>query len=237
MFVGHYGAALALKSVEQKAPLGLLFLGVQFVDVLFFPLVLFGIERMTIVPHATDSTHFQLEYMPFTHSLLGSFLWAALFGFVFALARRRTEHRVRIAFALGAAVFSHWIFDLFVHTPDLPLVTNSSAKLGLGLWNSAPVTFGLEAALLVVGLCMYMKTTVPAPKSALARLGMPGLVTFLLLLNVYNLFGPPPPGFAGVFFLAMVSYLGFAGIAFWLDRLRTPARNPNRLEETLSEVV
>lgn len=223
MFVGHYGAALALKSVERKAPLGLLFLGVQFIDVLFFPLVLIGIERMTIVPHATDSTHFRLEYMPFTHSLLGSLLWAALFGLVFALARRGAEHRVRVALALGVAVFSHWILDLVVHTPDLPLVTDSSTKLGLGLWNSAPVTFGLEAVLLVVGLYMYMKTTVPASRSSLARFGMPGLVAFLLLLNVYNIFGPPPPSFMGVFFLAMVSYLGFAGIAFWLDRLRTPA--------------
>jgi hypothetical protein len=29
-----------------------------------------------------------------------------------------------------------------------------------------------------------------------------------------------------VFGLAMVSYLGLAGIAFWLDGLRTPADEP-----------
>ena len=56
MFVGHYGAALALKGAESRASLGLLFLGVQFVDLLFFPWVLAGVERMNIVPGYTEST-------------------------------------------------------------------------------------------------------------------------------------------------------------------------------------
>ena len=56
MFVGHYAASLALKSVEKKASLGLLFLAVQFVDVLFFPLVLLGVERVNVVENFTQST-------------------------------------------------------------------------------------------------------------------------------------------------------------------------------------
>ena len=74
MFVGHYAASLALKSFEQKVSLGVLFLAVQFVDILFFPFVLAGIERMNIVENFTQSTHFELEYMPFTHGLLASAL-------------------------------------------------------------------------------------------------------------------------------------------------------------------
>ena len=72
MFVGHYGAALALNSVERRASLGLLFLGVQFIDLLFFPLVAAGVERMSIVPNATASTHFTLDYLPYTHGLVAS---------------------------------------------------------------------------------------------------------------------------------------------------------------------
>ncbi|NHZ73779.1 MAG: hypothetical protein GWP16_04855 [Nitrospirae bacterium] len=45
-------------------------------------------------------------------------------------------------------------------------------------------------------------------------------------LNVYNLFGPPPAAFMEVFGLAMVSYLGLAGVAFWLNGLRPPADEP-----------
>ena len=40
MFVGHYAASFALKSFEKRASLGILFLAVQFVDILFFPFVL-----------------------------------------------------------------------------------------------------------------------------------------------------------------------------------------------------
>lgn len=47
MFVGHYAASLALKSYEKKASLGQLFLAVQFIDILFFPFVLIGIELMS----------------------------------------------------------------------------------------------------------------------------------------------------------------------------------------------
>jgi len=48
MFVGHYAAGLALKKYEKRASLGVLFLAVQFVDILFFPFVLLGIERINI---------------------------------------------------------------------------------------------------------------------------------------------------------------------------------------------
>ncbi len=78
MFVGHYAASLALKTFKKRASLGVLFLAVQFVDILFFPLVLLGIERLNVVENFTQSTHFELEYMPFTHSLLASILWAGV---------------------------------------------------------------------------------------------------------------------------------------------------------------
>ena len=226
MFVGHYGAALALKSAESRASLGLLFLGVQFVDILFFPLVLAGVERMNIVPGYTESTHFELVYMPYTHSLVASILWAALIAGVAFVALGDRPRRRSIALVLGAAVFSHWVFDLIVHTPDLPLLGDASTKLGFGLWNNAPLTFVLEAAILLGGLWLYLRATAPRAASRLARFGMVGYVVLLIALNVYNLFGPPPAAFTEVFGLAMVSYLGLAGIAFWLDGLRRPADEP-----------
>jgi hypothetical protein len=226
MFVGHYGAALALKGAESRASLGLLFLGVQFVDLLFFPLVLVGVERMNIVPGFTESTHFELVYLPYTHSLLASFLWAALVSVGVFVALGDRPRRRSIALVLGAAVFSHWILDLIVHTPDLPLVNDTSTKLGFGLWNSAPLTYVLEAAVLLGGLWLYLRATVPKTGSWPARFGVVGLVVLLIALNVYNIFGPPPGAFVELFGFAMVSYLGLAGIAFWLDRLRSPADQP-----------
>lgn len=224
MFVGHYGAALALKSAERRLSLGLLFLGVQLVDVLFFPFVMIGIERMRVVPEFTESTHFELTYMPYTHSLVASLGWASLVAAIAYGLSRGWERRLSIALVSGAAVLSHWLFDLVVHTPDLPLSTDSSPKLGFGLWNHALLTYAIEAALLLGGLWLYMRSTRAAHDSPAARLGVPILVALLLVVNVQNLFGAAPPSFHAIFWMAMGSYLGFAGVAFLLDRLREPAR-------------
>lgn len=226
MFVGHYGAALALKGVERRASLGLLFLGVQFVDLLFFPFVAAGVEDMSIVPNATPSTHFTLDYLPYTHSLVASLAWSLLAFVVayFALGSAR-KGRFSISIVLAISVLSHWVFDLIVHTPDLPLTTDDSTKLGLGLWKNPFLTFGLEATFLVGGLWLYMRSTRPE-RGVLARYGMPAFVVLLLLVNVGNLFGPPPDNFAGIFVFAMLSYLAFAGMAFWLDRRRSSRHEP-----------
>jgi membrane-bound metal-dependent hydrolase YbcI (DUF457 family) len=114
MFVGHYATSLALKKFEKRASLGMLFLAVQFVDILFFPFVLLGIERINIIENYTQSTHFQLEYMPFTHSLLGSALWAAA---AYVLLRWVLVRNHAVALVVALAVFSHWVLDLVAHTP------------------------------------------------------------------------------------------------------------------------
>ena len=104
MFVGHYAASLALKRVEKKASLGLLFLGAQFVDILFFPLVLLGIERINMIENYAQSTHFELEYMPYTHSLLAAFLCA---GGIYLTFRVLFKTKQSIALVMGLAVLSH----------------------------------------------------------------------------------------------------------------------------------
>ena len=217
MFVGHYTAALALKKFEKRASLGVLFLAVQFVDILFFPLVLLGIERMNIVENFTQSTHFQLEYMPYTHSLVGSLFWA---GVAYGLFRWLIVKKNSVAMAVALAVFSHWLFDLVVHTPDLPLWTDTSLKLGFGLWNNATATSALEAILLVSALWLYLRST--SATSAVGKYGMSVFVVFLLLVNVLNIFGPLQGDSKLVLAIsALTSYFLFAAVAYWLDTKRS----------------
>jgi len=217
MFVGHYAASLALKKFETRASLGVLFLGVQFVDILFFPFVLLGIERINIIENYTQSTHFQLEYMPFTHSLLGSVLWAVA---AYALFRWVVIKNHAIALVVALAVFSHWIFDLVVHTPDLPLWSDASLKLGFGLWNSAIATYVLEAALLLGALWVYLKST--TAETASGKYGMGVFVVFLLLVNVINIFGPlGGDSKVALAVSALAAYFVFAVVAFWLDKKRS----------------
>jgi membrane-bound metal-dependent hydrolase YbcI (DUF457 family) len=183
---------------------------------LFMPFVLLGIERMNIIPNFTQSTHFELEYMPYTHGLVGSLFWAAIAYVVF---RWLVVKRQSVALVIALAVFSHWILDLITHTPDLPLWTGDSIKLGLGLWNNAAATFGLEAILLVGALWLYLRET--DASTSLGKYAMPIFVALLILINIFNIYGPPPQG--GKVEMAVIglfAYFLFAAIAFWLDRKR-----------------
>jgi hypothetical protein len=217
MYVGHYAASLALKRVEKRASLGVLFLAVQFVDIVFFPLVLLGIERLNIVENFTQSTHFELEYMPYTHSLVAFLIWS---GLAYALFRWVIVKSRSIALVVALAVMSHWLLDVIVHTPDLPLWNDASLKLGLGLWNNAVATYVLEAAILLAGLWLYLRST-----EATARAGKYGMAIFvglLLLINIVNIFGPLQGDSKVVLAAtALISYLLFAAIAFWLDTKRS----------------
>ena len=217
MFVGHYAVSLVLKKFEKKISLGILFLAVQFVDILFFPFVLLGIDRVNIVQNFTQSTHFELEYMPYTHSLLASVLWA---GAAYALFRWVIVKKNSVALVVALAVFSHWLFDLIVHTPDLPLWSDASFKLGFGLWNSAIATFALEGALLVSALWLYLRST--SATTAVGKYGMSVFVIFLLLVNVVNIFGPlMGDSNVALAIFALTSYFLFAAVAFWLDMRRS----------------
>jgi hypothetical protein len=217
MFVGHYAASLALKKFEKRASLGVLFLAVQFVDILFFPFVLLGIERMNIVENFTQSTHFELEYMPYTHSLLASMLWA---GAAYALFRWVIVKNNSVALVVALAVFSHWILDLIVHTPDLPLWNDASLKLGFGLWNSAIATFALEGALLVSALWLYLRST--SATASVGKYGMSVFVIVLLSVNAVNIFGPMMDDSKVVLAIsALTFYFLFAAVAFWLDTKRS----------------
>jgi hypothetical protein len=199
MFVGHYAASLALKKVEKKASLGMLFLAVQIVDIFFFPFMLI-----------------ELEYMPYTHSLLASLLCA---GFVYLIFRFVFVKNKRVALVMGIAVLSHWFFDLLVHTPDLPLWSDTSMKLGLGLWRHAIATYALETVFLLSGLWIYLRAT--KATSSIGKYGMPIFVVVLLLINVVNIFGPPlGHSKASLALSALVMYFAFAGIAHWLDKKR-----------------
>ena len=217
MYVGHYAASLALKRIEKRASLGVLFLAVQFVDIVFFPLVLLGIERLNIVENFTQSTHFELEYMPYTHSLVAFVIWS---GLAYAFFRWVVVKSHSVAVIVALAVMSHWLLDVIVHTPDLPIWSDASPKLGLGLWNNALATYALEAALLLAALWLYLRSTSASTRTG--KYGMSIFVVTLLLVNIANIFGPLQGDSMVILAVtAVASYLLFAAAAFWLDTKRS----------------
>jgi len=85
MFIGHYAAAFALKGKEKKASLGMLFIATQFVDILFFPFALAGIENLKFIENFTAVNDFNMDYYPFTHGLFGTLIWCLIFIYCIVL--------------------------------------------------------------------------------------------------------------------------------------------------------
>src|SRR5713101_3208921 len=183
MFVGHYSVAFAARTERNKIPLWVLFVAVQLLDFLWAPFVLLGIEKVRIVPGITASSPLDLYYMPYTHSLAGALGWSLLAFIVCQMVPRLRGARAGLI--LAAAVFSHWILDLIVHRPDLPLY-DSVFKMGFGLWNYRIPAFILEMAVLFGGAALYLKT-VPRKGRVIA------FVTALALLQFVGTFAFPAP--------------------------------------------
>ena len=208
MFVGHYGVSFAGKRSAPDVPLWVLFIAVQLLDVIWAPLVLLGIEKLSIVPGITASNPMFLYYMPYTHSLVAAILWSAGAFVVYRFIAG--GERDREAFVVAAAVFSHWILDFLVHRPDLPLYDNT-AKVGLGLWNYPAVAFCLEAAVLFGGMALYLATRTNR-RAAFILFGIS-----MLGIQAYVFFGPPPVSEKAAAWTALVAYAVFAGVIAMLE--------------------
>jgi hypothetical protein len=218
MFVGHYGPSFAAKAWANTVPLWLLFLAVQLVDVLWAVFVLLGIEKVRIVPGITATNPFDLYFMPYTHSLLAAVVWSVIAAVGYRFLVR--VDRWLAAAIVGAAVFSHWVLDLLVHRPDLPLY-DDHYKVGFGLWNYPALGFALEIALLFGGLALYLKATVP--KDNVGRYGLPVLSLVMVAIQAYVFFGPPPTSDTSFALTALALYFGLAAIIYWLEGKRSVA--------------
>lgn len=212
MFVGHYGPSFVIKAGEKSIPLWLLFVAVQFIDVLWGVFVLVGIERVRIVPGITATSPLDLYYMPYTHSLVAAALWAGVVGIGYRLVRR--SGKIAAAVLVGAAVFSHWILDLIVHRPDLALY-DDTAKVGFGIWNYPALAFSLEVGMLFIGIILYLRSVRPL---AGVRYRVILFAVVMLLIQGWVFFGPPPASDKAIATTALLAYSGFVGIAYWLER-------------------
>lgn len=219
MFIGHFGVGFGAKAAAPRTSLGTLFLAAQFVDLLWPMLLLFGLEHVAIVPGITRVTPLDFDHYPISHSLLAVVVWALLFAGVYQISRK---YRVG-AVVCGLALISHWVLDLIVHRPDLPLVPGGSTLLGFGLWNSLPATLALELSVFGLGLFFYLRTTRPVDRTGSVALW--ALVAFLLLVFASNILGPPPPSTTAIAWIGQAQWLLIIW-AYWIDRHRIVVPKP-----------
>jgi hypothetical protein len=234
MFVGHYGVSLAAKRVDARLPLGWLFVAVQLPDIVWAVLFLLGVEKARIIPAQTAVRAVDLYYIPYSHSLLAVLLWAGVIYAIFRLLptgrAAGLQNKGTVAIVMALAVFSHFVLDVIAES-NLPLY-DDTAKVGLGLANSPIAAYIVEGLILVGGLILYLKSTIP--KNLTGRYGM---IVFVVLMLGFNLamFGSPPTNLQFVALSSLGSFLVMAGVAFWLDRQRAasissrpPSRTPTK---------
>jgi membrane-bound metal-dependent hydrolase YbcI (DUF457 family) len=210
MFVGHYAAAFAAKSVEPRAPLWTYVAAAQLIDIGWSGLILAGVERMHMDASLPGSA-LVLEHMPYTHSLPGSLIWSLGAAI---LARLVLRLPWRAALFIGLTVFSHWLGDLLVHRPDLELWFGGQ-KVGFAFWNYPVPEEALEMGLLAVAGAAWAWRRGAAGQSVLPALLFLG---FLVTLQIVGLVLPGGGEASGFAMTALAAYLVATFLAWLTER-------------------
>ncbi|HVC19776.1 MAG TPA: hypothetical protein VNE16_06845 [Vicinamibacterales bacterium] len=219
---GHLGIGLALKRVDRRLNAGWLVFAAYLLDFLLGIFVLLGLEQVRVPPDL-PARHYFLYSFPYSHSLVASLGWSALAALIAYAAVRGTAAARRLAaLTIGAAVFSHFLLDVVVHVPEIPIAGASSPRLGLGLWNHLPLALGLEAALVAIGLALYLGAG--RARAPVGRHGMvlfAGAMTIMMLMGQATLVAAPPPAVLAAGWILQSA--GISLVVYWLDTQRTPA--------------
>ena len=169
---------------------------------------------MVIEPGNTAVTPLNFIYYPFSHSLVAVLIWALLFAAIYYFFKKNFLNSLW----LGILVLSHWILDLIVHRPDLPIFpSDNTTFVGLGLWYSKIGTIIIEAGIFLLGFYLYAQSTKAKNKTGIHTLW--SLVVLLLLIYIMNIFGPPPQSANVIGYVGLAQWLIIAW-AYWIDKNR-----------------
>ncbi len=211
MFIGHFAPAFVAAAVSPQRPrLATMFVAAQLVDWGFFSLALVGTEHMRIDPQASAMVPFDLYDMPYTHSLIGTVIWAAVLLGIVAVWRRD----LRLGALAGLVALSHWPLDWLVHVPDLTF-DGTPPKLGLGLWNVPWVAIPLELGLTFGAFAYFMRRTRGPAGPPLALAGT------MLVFQAVNWFAPHPESAGPFLYLqALLAFAILTIMAMWVGENR-----------------
>ena len=214
MFIGHFATGFISKKWIPQVSLSVLFIAVQWPDLIWPLFLLLGWETVRIEPGNTVMTPLAFDHYPYSHSLMTNLLVATMF----ALWALRRYHDQRTAAILFVTAFSHWILDFVTHRPDLPLSPGSSHMFGLSWWNIPVLAVVAELTLMTIGIHIYYRTTHATTKTGIWAFW--SLIVFLMVIHAGNLFGPPPPNITGIAWAGNLMWL-FVLWAYWIEKNRT----------------
>src|ERR1700685_2669883 len=116
MIAGHFGFAALVKGRERSTPLWMLMLASVWLDIVFVPLFVAGIETIDLV-QGRRGYGAAIIHADYTHSVVGMLVLSAILG---AICWPFWGKRSAIVIGLVAA--SHWVLDLIVHRAALPFL-------------------------------------------------------------------------------------------------------------------
>lgn len=214
MFIGHFAVGFASKKFAPRSSLAVLMTAPLFSDLLWPIFLLLGWERVRIDPGNTRFTPMDLEYYPWSHSMLMAAAWGIVYAAIYyAISRYR-----RGAIVVWIGVFSHWILDWISHRPDMPLYPGGGPKLGLGLWNSIAGTMIVELLMFAVGVWMYSLVT--RARDRIGRYAYVAFVGLLLVIYVGDRFSAPPASVGEIAWSGIIAMIVLLPWIWWFDHHR-----------------
>lgn len=216
MFVGHIGAGLALASAQRRINPGWLVGAALLSDLLLWVFLLLGWETGRVPPGASHG-HQMVYDFAWSHGLLASLGWALLVGALTA-AFTPPPWRWPAAGVMALALLSHWLLDLLVHLPQLPLAGPDSLHVGLGLWQHMGWAIVLELAIAAAGLWLFLRG------SGLPRGRQRALAALCALLALFTVAGllwaPPPPSVVSLALMSFFTQAAVCAAVGWIGRSR-----------------
>lgn len=136
--INHVATALIFKRKFPTAPLMGLILATEAVEYLWVGLNVIGVEKTIIDTPMHSVADVHLAHMPFSHSIATNVIISLVVGLIVFWRSGRAATSVSIA--IGLAVFSHIVLDVFVHGHDIALLPHlDTPMLGTGLYSDLPV--------------------------------------------------------------------------------------------------
>jgi hypothetical protein len=216
MLVGHFAVGLIAKRVEPKLSLGTATLASLLPDLLWCVFLIAGIEHVRFKPgiivqpgiRALDAL--EAPDVVYSHSLLMGIVWGALLAALYFVRR----YNAAGAAVLFGAVLSHWLLDFISHPPDMPLAPGIATRLGLGLWNSIPLTLIVEGGMWVIAVVLYLRQT--QLRSRARAVGFWIIAGLLTLAWVNNISGPPPSDISVIGISSLIFFSLMVAAFYWI---------------------
>jgi hypothetical protein len=145
--IGHLGFGFAAKRLAPRAPLAILLVASEAIDLIYLILILARVD-------GENATYL-------THSLFMSGVWTiAITAIVFMISRS-----ARSAVVVGLVVFAHWVLDaivwpmtaIFPDATGMPLFFQGSPRIGLGLYRWFAMAIICEAFLFLGGIAIPLR--------------------------------------------------------------------------------